>query len=347
MSSKMNYREIASKLNISPAALSLVVNHKPGVSEATRSNVIKQLNEMGLGYLIKKEEPEIPAAAKTICFLIYKRDGQILDQHPFFLLLLESIEKEAAKYGYNVMILTVDRREDADGGLSRLQEMNPSGVIIFATEMISEDILPFLNLNIPFVAMDNDFTAINCNTVSINNYMGTQQAIEYLVNKNHKHIGYLKSRVRISSFEERHLGYKTALEGYGLELSDNDIVTAGYTEEESYQDIKAYLETAPALPDAFVSDDDTISSGAIRAFSEKGIHVPEDISVMGFNNRPLCEATSPSMTTIDVAKSSLAAASVDAVMEAIKFWKEGEQPHRSKKIRIGTDLIERDSVAKI
>lgn len=343
----MNYREIASKLHISPAALSLIVNNKPGVSESTRKTVIAQLNEMGLGDMVKKKEEPVTAASKTICFLIYKRNGQILDQHPFFLLLLESIEKEAEKHGYTVTLTTVDRRADSDNGINRLRRMSPSGIIIFATEMRNEDILPYLDLDIPLVAMDNDLSTVNCNTVSINNRMGTFQAISCLVKHGHKRIGYLRCNSRISSFEERFSGYQTALREFGLTLSEKDIVTAGYTEENSYQDIRSYLNTNPSLPDAFVSDDDTISSGAIRAFTEKGIRIPEDISIVGFNNRPLCEAIHPTLTTVDIAKTSLAAASVDAVMDAIHLKESGEHIHRSKKVRIGTVLVERSSVADI
>lgn len=343
----MNYREIASKLNISPASLSLVVNHKPGVSDATRQAVTKQLNEMGLGYLIKKVETPAAVTTSSLCFLIYKRTGEILDQHPFFLLLLESIEREAAIQGYNVMIATMDCRNDVDEGLHRIHEMNPSGVIIFATEMTADDMRPFMDLSIPVVAMDNDFTTLNCNTVSINNFMGTFQAIEYLVRNHHKRIGYLRSTNRINSFAERELGYITALRRFSLSLAPEDIVSARYTEEGSYQDIRDYLQNTTSLPDAFVTDDDTIASGALRAFSEHGIRIPEDISIIGFNDRPMCETTLPPLTSINVSRSSLAAASVDAICESIRLAETGETRKRSRKIRIGTQLVERGSVSML
>ena len=97
----MTNKEIAQKLGISPAALSLIINHKPGVSDATRTKVLSQLKEMGYGNLIKK----VSAPAGTnLAFIIYKRHGEILDLHPFFLLLMENIENHSRSFGYNIIL---------------------------------------------------------------------------------------------------------------------------------------------------------------------------------------------------------------------------------------------------
>lgn len=96
----MTNREIAQKLGISPAALSLIINHKPGVSDSTRDRVLTELQEMGCDNLIKKA-PAVPS--NNLCFIIYKRHGEVLDLHPFFLLLMESIETRARSYGYNIL----------------------------------------------------------------------------------------------------------------------------------------------------------------------------------------------------------------------------------------------------
>ena len=96
----MTNKEIAQKLGISAAALSLIINHKPGVSDATRDKILTQLEEMGYGNLVKK----MPTPAGTnLAFIIYKRHGEILDLHPFFLLLMENIENHARSYGYKIV----------------------------------------------------------------------------------------------------------------------------------------------------------------------------------------------------------------------------------------------------
>lgn len=338
----MTNKEIAEKLGISPAALSLIINHKPGVSDATRASVLNSLREMGCDYLIKKA-PVVPSS--NLCFIIYKRHGEILDRHPFFLLLMENIENQARTYGYNILLCTIDKRRPLESQIQHLQELDCQGAIIFATEMNDEDMAAFSGLQIPFVAMDNDFTRLTCNSISINNQMGTFQAIEYLVKMNHTRIGYLKSSIRISSFEERQTGYESALKYFGLSFDPSDILTVHYTEEGSYRDMKQYLDKspAPALPSAFVCDDDTMAAGALRALTEHGYHVPEDISIIGFNDRPACEVTEPPLTSVNVSKRTFSTETVDELLRLIENKEKITPDTRSRKIRIGTKLIVRQS----
>ena len=340
----MTNREIAQHLGISPAGLSLIINHKPGISEATRTRVLAQLQEMGYGFLIKKP---LTATSSNLCFIIYKRHGEILDLHPFFLLLMENIETHARSLGYNILLCTIDKRQPIEPQLSHIKEMDAQGAILFATEMQDEDMEPFQGLPFPIVALDHDFTRLPCNTISINNQMGTFQAIEYLVKMGHTRVGYLKSSIRISSFEERQQGYENALLYFGCRLSASDILEVHYTEEGCCRDMKQYLETHPGsgLPGAFVCDDDTIAAGAVRAFSEYGYKVPEDFSIIGFNDRPICEMTAPPLTSVNVSKHAMAVEAVDELIRLIQSQDHITAETRSRKIRIGTKLAIRQSVA--
>lgn len=339
----MTNKTLAQELGISPAALSLIINHKPGVSDATRTRVLGQLREMGYGDLIK-DTPSLPS--KNLCFIIYKRHGKVLDLHPFFLLLMENIETRARTYGYNILLCTIDKRRPVMPQIQHINELNSQGAILFATEMQDDDMDAFSSLPFPIVALDNDFTRLSCNTISINNQMGTFQAVEYLCRMGHKRIGYLKSNIRISSFEERQQGYENALAYFGLSFGPADILQVGYTEEESYRDIKKFLEDNPdrQLPTAFVCDDDTTAVGALRAFTERGLLIPDDVSIVGFNDRPACEVTLPPLTSVNVSKHALAVEAVDELMRLINHPDAAAPDARSRKIRIGTKLVIRDSV---
>lgn len=342
----MTNKEIAHQLGISPAALSLIINHKPGVSDSTRERVLAQLEEMGCGALVKKT---VSSPSNNLCFIIYKRHGEILDLHPFFLLLMENIENHARSYGYNILLCTIDKRHPMEPQIEHLNSLDCQGAILFATEMQDEDMEAFQNLRIPLVGLDNDFTRLTCNTIAINNQMGAFQAIEYLTKMGHTRIGYLRGHIRISSFMERQAGYESALSYFGLRFQDSDIITLHYTEESSYRDMKSYLEhsrSAP-LPTAFVSDDDTIAVGALRALTEQGYRVPEDISIVGFNDRPTCEVTVPPLTSINVSKYALAQESVDELLRLIQKQPQNNPEPRSRKTRIGTKLVTRQSVSGI
>lgn len=337
----MTNREIAKKLGISPAALSLIINHKPGVSDSTRKQVLEQLKDMGYDHLIKK----VPAiSTNNIAFIIYKRHGDILDHHPFFLLLMENIETHARKYGYNTLLFTIDKRRELGPQIQRLEEMNCLGGIIFATEMYDDDMALFENLSMPVVSLDNDFPYLSCNSVSINNQMGTYQAVHHLVERGFTEIGYLKSHRRICSFDERQRGYETALELFSLKLKPENIIELHYSEEGSYRDMRNYLQKHPSLPEAFVCDDDTIAAGAIHAITEYGYRIPDDISIIGFNDRPSCEVTNPPLSSINVSKRSFAVEAVNELLRLIECVEQAPEETRSRKIRIGTKLIIRSSV---
>ena len=349
----MTNRDLAAQLHISPTALSMILNHKPGISEATRSRVLQQIREMGYGNRIKEVRQTPPAATADslyddrgqICLIIYKRDGNILGQHPYFLLLLESITQRAEQYGYHVTLMTIDRRDSNPA--EQIERWNSSrirGILLFATEMKPEDIEPFSALRIPYVAMDHNFSNQAVNTVAIDNDMGTFQAIRHLFSMGHRKIGYLKSNVEISSFQERSAGYQRTVRNFGMEL--NPILPVPYSEEESYQAFRKFLQKSPTLPTAFVSDDDTIAIGVLRALLESGVRVPEDVSLVGFNDRPSCVQTTPTLTTVQVPRTSFAFEAVDMLLKLV-HQRESEIAASTTKLRIGTQLIIRDSVFQI
>ncbi len=341
----MTNKEIAKLLDISPAALSLILNHKPGVSDQTRANVLQKVTEMGYGHLIKPVKKE-NVADQTICFVVYLKHGKILNQHPFFLLLMESIESHARKLGYNITLITMDANSSVTEQIDSIIRLNPKGIILFATEMLDEDLRLFMSLPFPYVAIDNDFPYLDVNTVAINNQLGTYQAIEYLVQQGHQNIGYFHSSDYISSFAERKEGYISALKHFNLKLNPDYMFDVRYSEEGSYQDIHKILQTITTLPTAFVCDDDTIAVGALRAFTTAGYKVPDDVSLIGFNDRPNSSITQPPLTSVNVPKGSFGSAAVSALVSLIDK-KERNSWARSLKTRIGTQLSIRESVRKL
>lgn len=345
----MTYREIAEKLNVSPATISHVINNKPGVSEATRETIKKQLEEMGLSHLLQKKDTAPPVQETgVICFLVYKCTGEILNRHPYFLMITQSLERRAAEYGYSVMIRVLDKYSNPADIIPA--EKAVDGMVIHATEMTDEDFALFSNLKYPVVALDNALSHTDCNAVSINNELGTFQAIDYLVKTGHKRIGYFRSQINISSFFERCAGYLQSAQSLNTPIRSEDIVRVGYSEEESFRDILLYLQTRSSddpLPDAFVCDDDPIAFGALRAFMQCGIRVPEDVSLIGFNNHPNDEITSPKLTSVEVHGVDFVLGSVDLLAVQIR-QKENKQENPSyllsRKVRFGTELVIRDSV---
>jgi len=342
----MTNKQLAEYCHISPTAFSLIINQKPGVSDATRMRVINELKALGITNIISNASKPAEKKVKNICFVIYKKDGAILNVQPFFMLLMENLEKRARKYGYNIILQTVEKQSSMEDQIQYINSLTADGAIIFATEMSDDDIHDFDMLSKPLLAMDNNFSHLPVNSVSIDNQMGTYQAVEFLVNNGHTKIGYLAGKSRISSFIEREKGYREALHSFHIDLDPDYCYQLACSEEGSYQEFREILKRSPKLPTAFVSDDDVITAGVIRALKEFNISVPSDISMIGYNDRPICEITYPKLTTISVSKNSFAIEAIDSLMSILE--KIGENiEYRSTKCRIQTKLLIRESVKSI
>lgn len=350
----MTHKEIAKRLGISPASLSIIINNKPGVSDETRSRVLNELNKLGYSHLIKTVNttpmPENSAPASpggTICFVAYRRNNIVIGHHPFFMLLMESIENRAKKYGYIVQFMTINREANPKEQIAQLNTNKPDGVIVMATEMLDDDLAFFDALKLPVVFMDNDFFHHNVHCVSIHNQMGTYQAIEYLVKMGHRDIGILHGSNYISSWEEREAGYRYAMKHFGLIVDEKHCFHVPHNELSSYQMFRELLEKGISLPTAFVSDDDVMTSGVMRAFKEQGYDIPKDISFIGFNDRPMAKEMEPPLTSVNVPKYSFGSEAVDTLVALIKNKQDPHHHHRAVKHRISTELVVRKSVYKL
>lgn len=345
----MKQRELAARLGISPATLSLALNHKPGLSSALREQVLEGVRANGFENWIRA----LPTAAgDSIGFVCYKRHGGVLDRSPFFILLMESLEACAKRHGYNLLFTFVDRRNPLEEQIQRLRELDCRGLVVFATEMLEEDLDAIADLPYPVVLLDNDFPLSTVDTVAIDNRLATHQAISHLFENGHRRIGYLQSRVEIRSFQEREAGFREAMRHFGLELDAADVVSLDYTEENSFREFKARLTersgtagAPPDLPTAFVADDDTIAIGAMLALQDAGVSVPGTVSLVGINDRPGCATAPVPLTSIRVPKTAFGSLAVDLLVRRIRSESGGEES-ASVRCRVGTALVERASVAK-
>lgn len=331
-------KEIAKKLSISETTLSFIINNKPGIAEKTRSRVIQEITDLGYGHILKKE---VTALLKNICFVVYKRHGEILNQSPFFMLLMEQIDERARASGFNLIVRMIDAHGSIGEQIRDINASDISGVIVFATEMLDDDMEHFKSAATPVVALDNDFTHLDMDSVVINNKVGTFKAVEHLVGGGHREIGYLQCKTYINSFGEREEGYRKALAHFGLGLDPRHVFKLGFTEEESYRDFKELLAAGVDLPTALVSDDDTMSAGAMRALIEHGVPIPEKVAMVGFNDRPICQLIRPRLSSISVPKGMFGWQAVDLLVDRISNPPDDASDYR--KIEVGVRLMARDT----
>ena len=150
------------------------------------------------------------------------------------------------------------------------------------TELGEEDYALFANAAAHLIVLDGWSDRQYFDAVVIANTDSVLRAVDYLIEKGHKQIGYLAGDLRIRNFKDRERGYRQALEDAGLEDNPTWRVTLGTTLEGAYRDMGAWLDTVShdELPTAFFAENDVLAVGAMRALSEHGIRVPEDVSMI-------------------------------------------------------------------
>lgn len=332
-------KDIAEILGVSTATVSLVLNNKPGVGQQKRQEIIQKIKELNCEYMLK----DVAIGSKgNVGFVVYKRCGRIVDESPFFTYILEGINSRINYYGYNLNFIYLNKDMTTEAQKMQLMSSNCKGMIIFGVEMQHEDLQVFKDSGLPFSILDNSFQDSDVDSVAINNMLGTAKAIQYLFDMGHREIGYVRSKVRINSFEERYQVYKQQLKKLGLEYNKDFVMEVKYSESEARKDAREYLRKSPGLPTAFFVENDFLACSVMQEMQELGYRVPEDISVIGFDNRPISQMVQPKMTTINVPKDIFGPAAVDLLMTRMKNGRE-----QSLKIEMGTDLIVRDSVKRI
>lgn len=308
-------KELARKLNVSPSAVSIAMNGRPGISETTRSRILAAAAELGLTRPVRDSRP---AAARYINLVIFKKHGQVVGDTPFFSELIESVTFSSARLAYHLQLSYFYSSQNHAEQIKSINSINSAGVILLATEMTEEDYPLIDQIKAPLVVLDCSFESAAIDSVVINNVQAASIAVRYLIQKGHRQIGHLASSVEISNFRERREGFLRALATSGQSGVINDIIVrVDSTSDGAYRDMTAWLSRRPKLPEAFFADNDIIAVSCIRALKEAGYNIPGDISIIGFDDMPLTRVVSPKLTTMHVPRDVMGSSAVERLSTKI------------------------------
>lgn len=349
-------KELAKKLGVSEATLSLVLNHKEGISQKTREMVTDQIVSMGYGYMFKNSQKTIGKNDKNISeakpvssaedrgyigFVIYTDTGLFMENTPFFPLIIDGMDAMARNNGYRLLVINIKREMDLKTKLGYIRESGCQGYIIYAPELPEEEVDALLGLRIPFVLLDKYFPGKKIDAVTLNNEQGIYIILQMLAGLGHKRIGYLGSGVDLQSFLERKRSYRRIMGELGLEVDDKYFTDIGYPEEEAIFGMKELIQKSEDLPTAFVTDNDCVAYGAIKALMDAGYSVPGDVSVVGFSDRPVCMYIVPNITTVRIPRMRFGGEAVDLLLN--KLLKNPYNDECNIKTEVSFELVMRDS----
>ena len=311
-------KAIAAKLNLSPSAVSLALNGKPGVSESTRALVLE--TAMRLGYSRLDSSGNVPAN-RTICFVRYAgKIVQIAEHTSFTSFVLQGVEARATELGYSTQVRYLNA-----GDMYNPQTLefirNADGVIFLGTD-ITEAQLPEVEQlfevlgNTPVVVVDSAELSNRADCVINDCFGGAKSAAELLIRTGHTRIGYVKAKQRIRNLDERERGVHAALAQADLSLSA--VIEVDISSEGAFQDFDTWIKGNPDLPDGLFAENDILAAAVIRSLKKHGYRVPDDVSVIGFDDIPMCEMLDPPLTTVHAFKEELGSVAVEHLDRRIK-----------------------------
>jgi LacI family transcriptional regulator len=332
-------KQIAELARVSPATVSLALNNKPGVSPATRERILTIAESLQNNNGASSFNALIKGSVR---FLKVVKHSHIVnrDHDVFIAAYIEGMDKEARRHGYNLEITSITWDQIGDF-VSHLNSSSSKGLIVLGTELNARDIEGLQGVNVPIVVIDTTFDFIPLDFVDMNNTEALFQIVRYFVENNHRDIGLIwGEEVEARNFELRHLAFEQALRHFALPFNPRNVITVDSTFTGAYEGVLGMLKKGLRLPTALVSANDLIASACLKAFKETGIRVPEDVSIIGFDNLPMCEMLDPPLTTMRVSKQQIGETAMELLI--------GRVNHRlaapTLKVSVGGQLVVRKSV---
>lgn len=332
-------KELANKIGLSETAISMALNNKPGVSTQTRQKVLKLAEQCGYDFSKLKNKNN---TSGTICVVSYKTHNAILSYSPIFEELYDGIKTESINHNYKVRIMQFyEKTDNIEDCFSDIRLSDCLGIILVGTEIRQDICKQFLSLGYPLILLDSYFNNLDCTSVLINNVQGAYYATDYLISLRGSQPGYLQSSYIIPNFIERFEGYTKAIKENGMSPSRSIIHKLSPSIENAMADMLEIIDRKDELSTSYFADNDIIAIGAIKALKLRGFKVPEEISILGFDNISEGRIIEPALTTMDVPRFYIGQIAVKTIIEQIR----GNLIHTSK-IEISAKMIRRFSHCK-
>jgi LacI family transcriptional regulator len=332
-------KEIAHRAGVSPATVSRVLNYDTTLSVApeTKVRVFEVAEELDYKTVRMRKNKGRKNQRFNIAILDWYSQFELLDD-PYYLYLMNAIEKECAQAGINTFkINKVNERY-------QVMMDNPDGVIAigkFAETEIGE--LAKYSTNIVFI--DSSPQEKLFDSVTINVRLGITEALEYLIDLGHSRIGFIGGTVlgdrKEISPDNRKQCFTDLMEGYNMYNPDLILMGDKISFQNGYNLIKAARQSGK-LPTALLIANDTMATGALRALDELKINVPRDISIIGFNDLPTSKYLIPPLTSIRVHLNFMAVTAIELLKERLDKGR-----RIAKKVLVPSELVVRKSCRKV
>ncbi len=335
-SKRTSIKDIARKACVSHPTVSRALGGSPLVSKKTAEKIQRIARDLGY-------RPS--AAARSMVTRRSRTIGVVVTNisDPFVAGVVSGIEETADAHGFSVVLANSNAEPDREVRVVRsFEERRVDGIIVTASRVGARYVPLLSQMQVPIVLLNNQHPSRFAHSVMIANTEASWKATQHLIDLGHRRIAYLGDRCGSQSETERLEGYRQALKAAGLKFH-RQLVTQGDGKPEAARIAMAQLLALPDPPTAVFCYNDLTALGAIRQIRDSGLHVPADISVVGFDDLYISQYMDPPLTTIRQPMAQMGRLAMETLLQ---IGRVGFQPANAiHDIKVPGELIVRASTA--
>ena len=330
-------KDVAEKCGVSIATVSKALSDKKDIGDETKEYIKNVCAEMG--YLPNSSARALKIKRSYNLGILLNEEDKSGLTHDYFLHIVEAFRLCAESHGYDITFIS-----NGKGGnmsyLERARYIGVDGVLVACADYSQNGIMDLIQSDMPTVTIDHSFD--NCSSVVSDNITGMRDLINYIYKKGHRHIAYIYGN-NTAVTQNRVASYYRGLEDKGIDAPDNYVRASVYRNPDKAYKITMELLDLNTRPTCIIYPDDYSCIGGINAIKERGLNIPEDVSVAGYDGVYISQILDPKLTTVRQDTTAIGRCAAEKLVALI------ESPKTSliEKIVVEGQLLEGGSVGKI
>ena len=336
----MNIKDLAKLSGVAPSTVSKVINNYPGLREETRKKVLETIKKYN--YTSNMNARNLSMQKSNLIGILAPGRASFGIDSPFQSVILEGFRRSISELGYDLIFVSSNIFGQDVSYLDHCRYMNLAGILLLAYDKTDVEVLNVINDNIQIVSTNFRDNKSVCEIYS-DDREGTRLAVNYLIELNHSRIGYIYGPIENSNSASVRLNsFKEVMTENNLLVNNSFIEgTKEYLFDEGYSAMEKILNRVDELPTAVAVGSDLLAYGAIKAIKDRGLKVPEDISIIGFDGLENSRYIDPALTTIKQDMNKIGACAANKLVEIIKLGTFSDD------IIIPVSLVIRESCKKL
>ena len=309
----ISMREIARRCNVSVATVSKAMNGYTDIGESTRNLILRTAREAG--YMPNSSARALKTKRTYNLAVLLVDEGASGLTHDYFNHVLDSFKKEAEKHGYDITFASSCLSGQNLSYIEHCKYRGVDGVMVACVDFTTENSMDLMRSDLPIVTIDHVFDG-KISVVS-NNVQGMETLTEYVCECGHKRIAYIHGENTFVT-KNRMAGFYRTLQRYGIQIPDEYVRQGSYRDAEAAARLTGELLDYPTPPTCILYSDDYAAMGGINEIRERGLRIPDDISVAGYDGINIARILEPKLTTLCQDTERIGRLAADKLIELIE-----------------------------